>query len=206
MDGLLSKHGRSWFFQVDRPFYLLRTFQFSLLRVPYHLLKTLRQIIDRYNSQGFSSRKFRPINAIDLRIGNLKKCMNFSVRFERIGSQGIVPNRMGTFLGNIISSNAFKSNFLGFSAHESSAFSRNPRELNLSLTIYFVAFIGTTLSTFCIAGCAFIALQLSRLADLAPQEMKFNHCLQFGAMISATDPVTVLSIFKGKTLGFLSKK
>jgi sodium/hydrogen exchanger-like protein 6/7 len=58
------------------------------------------------------------------------------------------------------------------------------------------AFIGTTLSTFCIAGCAFIALQLSRLADLAPQEMKFNHCLQFGAMISATDPVTVLSIFK----------
>ena len=63
----------------------------------------------------------------------------------------------------------------------------------------FLAFIGTTLSTFCIAGCAFIALQLSRLADLAPQEMKFNHCLQFGAMISATDPVTVLSIFKGKT-------
>ena len=63
----------------------------------------------------------------------------------------------------------------------------------------FPAFIGTTLSTFCIAGCAFIALQLSRLADLAPQEMKFNHCLQFGAMISATDPVTVLSIFKGKT-------
>ena len=64
---------------------------------------------------------------------------------------------------------------------------------------YSSAFIGTTLSTFCIAGCAFIALQLSRLADLAPQEMKFNHCLQFGAMISATDPVTVLSIFKGKT-------
>ena len=63
----------------------------------------------------------------------------------------------------------------------------------------FSAFIGTTLSTFCIAGCALIALQLSRLADLAPQEMKFNHCLQFGAMISATDPVTVLSIFKGKT-------
>ena len=181
MDGLLNKHGRSWFFQVDQPFYLLRAFQFS--------------------------RKFRPKYAIDLRIGNLKKCMNFSVRFERIYSQGIVPNRMGTFLGYIISSNAFKSNFihfLGFPAHESTAFSRNPRELNI--TIYFVAFIGTTLSTFCIAGCAFIALQLSRLADLAPQEMKFNHCLQFGAMISATDPVTVLSIFKGKTLGFLSKK
>ena len=204
MDGLLSKHGRSWFFQVDQPFYLLRAFQFSLLRVLYHLLETLLQIIDRYNSQGFSSRKFRPINAIDLRIGNLKKYMNFSVRFERICSQGIVPYRMGTFLGNIISSNVFKSNFLGFPAHESTAFSRNPRELNI--TIYFVAFIGTTLSTFCIAGCAFIALQLSRLADLAPQEMKFNHCLQFGAMISATDPVTVLSIFKGKTLGFLSKK
>ena len=78
--------------------------------------------------------------------------------------------------------------------------------MNLSLTIYFVAFIGTTLSTFCIAGCAFIALQLSRLADLAPQEMKFNHCLQFGAMISATDPVTVLSIFKGKTSPFFFEK
>ena len=69
-----------------------------------------------------------------------------------------------------------------------------------------LAFIGTTLSTFCIAGCAFIALQLSRLADLAPQEMKFNHCLQFGAMISATDPVTVLSIFKGKTPSFFFQK
>ena len=69
-----------------------------------------------------------------------------------------------------------------------------------SYKLLFSAFIGTTLSTFCIAGCAFIALQLSRLADLAPQEMKFNHCLQFGAMISATDPVTVLSIFKGKVL------
>ena len=66
-----------------------------------------------------------------------------------------------------------------------------------SYNFIYSAFIGTTLSTFCIAGCAFIALQLSRLADLAPQEMKFNHCLQFGAMISATDPVTVLSIFKG---------
>ena len=74
---------------------------------------------------------------------------------------------------------------------------QTPREFHLSKIV--LAFIGTTLSTFCIAGCAFIALQLSRLADLAPQEMKFNHCLQFGAMISATDPVTVLSIFKGKT-------
>ena len=82
-----------------------------------------------------------------------------------------------------------------------------------SYNFIYSAFIGTTLSTFCIAGCAFIALQLSRLADLAPQEMKFNHCLQFGAMISATDPVTVLSIFKGmlcqhiifiKTLWFLT--
>lgn len=26
--------------------------------------------------------------------------------------------------------------------------------------------------------------------------MGFGHCLQFGAMISATDPVTVLAVFK----------
>ena len=41
-----------------------------------------------------------------------------------------------------------------------------------------------------------MALLLSRLAGLAPTEMQFGHCLQFGAMISATDPVTVLAVFK----------
>ena len=37
---------------------------------------------------------------------------------------------------------------------------------------------------------------LSKLASLAPEEMGFGHCLQFGAMISATDPVTVLAVFR----------
>ena len=46
------------------------------------------------------------------------------------------------------------------------------------------------------ASLSFVALLLSQLASLAPQDMKFGHCLQFGAMISATDPVTVLAVFK----------
>lgn len=58
------------------------------------------------------------------------------------------------------------------------------------------AFVGTTISTFCVAGLSFVALQLSKLALLAPDDMGFGHCLQFGAMISATDPVTVLAVFK----------
>ena len=37
---------------------------------------------------------------------------------------------------------------------------------------------------------------IGKVSDPSRKEMKFSHCLQFGAMISATDPVTVLSIFK----------
>ncbi|CBY21052.1 unnamed protein product [Oikopleura dioica] len=58
------------------------------------------------------------------------------------------------------------------------------------------AFIGTTISTFAVAGVAYVAMELSKLASTAPKDMVFGHCLQFGAMISATDPVTTLAIFK----------
>ena len=58
------------------------------------------------------------------------------------------------------------------------------------------AFIGTTISTFAVAGVAYLAMELSKLASTAPKDMVFGHCLQFGAMISATDPVTTLAIFK----------
>lgn len=58
------------------------------------------------------------------------------------------------------------------------------------------AFVGTTVSTFAVAGVTYLALELSKLASIAPKDMVFGHCLQFGAMISATDPVTTLAIFK----------
>ena len=47
-----------------------------------------------------------------------------------------------------------------------------------------------------VAALTYIALELSKLASLAPHDMVFGHCLQFGAMISATDPVTVIAVFK----------
>ncbi|KAG8187191.1 hypothetical protein JTE90_020062 [Oedothorax gibbosus] len=57
-------------------------------------------------------------------------------------------------------------------------------------TIFTYAFLGTTISCFTIGGIMFAFLQL-----MPSLEFSFNDCLYFGAMISATDPVTVLAIF-----------
>jgi sodium/hydrogen exchanger-like protein 6/7 len=54
------------------------------------------------------------------------------------------------------------------------------------------AFIGTTIS------CFAVGLIMQSLVYLMPStlsEFSFNDCLYFGAIISATDPVTVLAIF-----------
>ncbi|XP_054712479.1 sodium/hydrogen exchanger 6-like [Uloborus diversus] len=57
-------------------------------------------------------------------------------------------------------------------------------------TIFTYAFLGTTISCFAVGGVMFAFLQL-----MPSLEFSFNDCLYFGAMISATDPVTVLAIF-----------
>ncbi|GFU45674.1 hypothetical protein NPIL_599731 [Nephila pilipes] len=57
-------------------------------------------------------------------------------------------------------------------------------------TIFTYAFLGTTISCFMVGGVMFAFLQL-----MPSLEFTFNDCLYFGAMISATDPVTVLAIF-----------
>lgn len=54
------------------------------------------------------------------------------------------------------------------------------------------AFIGTTLSTFTIAGIMFGITRM--FAHLAPT-FTFLDTVRFGALISATDPVTILAIF-----------
>ena len=54
------------------------------------------------------------------------------------------------------------------------------------------AFIGTTLSTFTVAGIMYgVTLMFSELQN----SVKFIDTLRFGALISATDPVTILAIF-----------
>ena len=52
------------------------------------------------------------------------------------------------------------------------------------------AFIGTTLSTFTVAGCMYGITRISHLSHFT-----FLDSLRFGALISATDPVTILAIF-----------
>ncbi|XP_035221159.1 sodium/hydrogen exchanger 7-like isoform X3 [Stegodyphus dumicola] len=57
-------------------------------------------------------------------------------------------------------------------------------------TIFTYAFLGTTISCFAVGGVMFALLQL-----MPHLEFSFNDCLYFGAVISATDPVTILAIF-----------
>ena len=59
----------------------------------------------------------------------------------------------------------------------------------LSLSLY--AFLGTLISTFVFATVVYFS------KPLIPQhDLEFLECLTFGSLISATDPVTVLAIFK----------
>ena len=54
------------------------------------------------------------------------------------------------------------------------------------------AFVGTILSTFAVAG---IMYGVTRIFTHLQSTMKFVDTLRFGALISATDPVTILAIF-----------
>lgn len=59
------------------------------------------------------------------------------------------------------------------------------------LSISAFAFIGTLIS------CAVFAIVLYFFQSYVPDhQLPFLECLTFGALISATDPVTVLAIFK----------
>ena len=52
------------------------------------------------------------------------------------------------------------------------------------------AFVGTTLSTFTVAGIMYGITRISYLSHFT-----FLDAMRFGALISATDPVTILAIF-----------
>jgi len=54
------------------------------------------------------------------------------------------------------------------------------------------AFIGTTISCFIVGA---VMRLLVYMMPVTLKEFSFNDCLYFGAIISATDPVTVLAIF-----------
>ena len=54
------------------------------------------------------------------------------------------------------------------------------------------AFVGTILSTFAVAG---IMYGVTRIFTHLKSTMRFIDTLRFGALISATDPVTILAIF-----------
>ena len=59
-------------------------------------------------------------------------------------------------------------------------------------SILVFAFIGTTLSTFAVAGIMYL---VTLMFPYLGETMKFIDTLRFGALISATDPVTILAIF-----------
>ena len=61
---------------------------------------------------------------------------------------------------------------------------------NIAPTIFF-AFVGTFLSTFVVGGWVYYFGQLGWGYPMA-----LLPCLVFGSLISATDPVTVLAVFK----------
>lgn len=54
------------------------------------------------------------------------------------------------------------------------------------------ALVGTTVACFVTGGLLYAVV----LAGLTKNEFTFLECLTWGSMISATDPVTVLAIFK----------
>ncbi|MGS0679570.1 cation:proton antiporter [Shewanella sp. 0m-8] len=56
--------------------------------------------------------------------------------------------------------------------------------------IFILAFVGTLISTFLVAGL------LYSFASFIGLPLNFSHCLLFGALISPTDPIAVLAIIK----------
>ncbi len=58
------------------------------------------------------------------------------------------------------------------------------------LAVSILAVVGTLLSTFCVAGIAYVVLPAFGLT------VSFRYCLLFGAVISPTDPIAVLGILK----------
>lgn len=54
------------------------------------------------------------------------------------------------------------------------------------------AFIGTTVATFITGGLCYAVVAAGWTRD----KFTFLECLTYGALISATDPVTVLAVFK----------
>ncbi|KAL5246821.1 hypothetical protein ACHWQZ_G018874 [Mnemiopsis leidyi] len=61
-------------------------------------------------------------------------------------------------------------------------------------SILMFAFVGTTISAFAVAAIMWLYCQTG-MEDGLKEEFIFFECLLFGALISATDPVTVLAIF-----------
>tara|TARA_R110002050_G_scaffold51140_5_gene117815 strand:- start:4316 stop:4639 length:324 start_codon:yes stop_codon:yes gene_type:complete len=60
-----------------------------------------------------------------------------------------------------------------------------------ALSLGLFAFVGTLVSTFVFGFILFFSNSI-----IPHHDLKFLECLAFGALISATDPVTVLAIFK----------
>lgn len=63
-------------------------------------------------------------------------------------------------------------------------------------TILAFAFIGTTISMFVIGGMTYGFVKMTESVGWNTYNMVFTDCLMFGALVSATDPVTVLAVFK----------
>lgn len=58
------------------------------------------------------------------------------------------------------------------------------------------AFIGTTISMLVIGGITYGFVKIAESAGADTFTLEFIDCLLFGALVSATDPVTVLAVFK----------
>ena len=60
------------------------------------------------------------------------------------------------------------------------------------------AFVGTLIATFVTASIVYMFVLIDQKTFHSLEKFTFDDCLYFGAIISATDPVTVLAVFQEK--------
>jgi CPA1 family monovalent cation:H+ antiporter len=109
---------------------------------------------------------------------------------DRLGIGLSIRNAAGGFLGHIEFGDALLNWMLGFLLF-AGALTVDVNELSRQWGVTaLLATAGTILSMFIVAGLAFFAMKFVHI------ELPFAYCLLFGALISPTDPVAVISVMR----------